>query len=313
MDPARKNRGIQAALASAIFLGIIPIFGKQAILFGFSPLAVVALRTSIASFLLLLIMLGFQRQYFYIYPVGLIGCILAGFINGLGSILYYIALSRLDASIGQLLYSFYPLFVAMWLLLDQQSINRLTALRLIISLPAAYLLIYKGQGTVDYVGVTLMVGSAILYALHLIINQRVLYEVPAPTVTFYTLISMSFTVIIAYFIFDRHLPAEETPWWPILGMAAVTFFSRLTLFLGVKHLGGLQTAMLGLGELLVTIGIAHLWLNETLSLFQWGGASLLILSLLLVIFDKYKPEKRRGKGWLSWLNPPSRRVSDFRW
>ena len=39
----------------------------------------------------------------------------------------------------------------------------------------------------------------------------------------------------------------------MLGLTLVTFFSRLTLFLGVKHLGGMQTALLGLGELLVTL------------------------------------------------------------
>ncbi len=34
----------------------------------------------------------------------------------------------------------------------------------------------------------MMLGAAALYALHLPINQRVLYEVPAPTVTLYTLL-----------------------------------------------------------------------------------------------------------------------------
>ena len=48
------------------------------------------------------------------------------------------------------------------------------------------------------VGAAMMFGAAFLYALHLLINQRVLYEVPAPTVTFYTLLGMSITVLIAF-------------------------------------------------------------------------------------------------------------------
>ena len=42
----------------------------------------------------------------------------------------------------------------------------------------------------------------------------------------------------------------------------MTLLSRVTLFLGVKHLGGLQTALLGLGELIITIFFAHLWLGR---------------------------------------------------
>ncbi len=311
MKITQRIKGIQAALASAILLGIVPVFGKQAILFGFTPLSVVALRTSIAVVLLLIITLIHRRQFFYIFPVGLYGCIIAGFINGLGSILYYTALSRISAGIGQLLYSFYPLFVALWLLLDRQSLNRMTIFRLGLSIPGVILLLATGAEKIDLLGAILMVGSAVLYALHLIINQRVLYEVPAPTVTFYTLLSMAVTVDLAFLLFKPSFPALHTPWWPIIGMGILTFLSRLTLFYGVKNLGGLQTALLGLGELLVTVVLSCLWLGEQLSLWQWAGTLLLCGSLLLVGFDHYPPEKRRTTGWLAWLSPPGITGSEF--
>ena len=87
-----------------------------------------------------------------------------------------------------------------------------------------------------------------MYAIHLPINQRVLYDIPAPTVTLYTLLAMSAVVVPTYLIFDRHLPPSGTPWTPILALGLATFFSRLMLFLGIKSLGGMQTALLGLGE-----------------------------------------------------------------
>lgn len=282
-------------------------------LFGFSPFAVITFRTGIAFFLLLILMLIFQRRYFYIYFVGLIGCLLAGFVNGLGSILYYTALNRLDASIGQFLYSFYPLFLAFWLLIDRQTINKLTIFRLVLSIPGLYLLICTGFKAVDILGACLMLGSALLYALHLLINQRVLYEVPAPTVTFYTLLAMFATVIPSYLIFDTKQMISVNFWWPVLAMAVMTFLSRITLFTGVKHLGGLQTAILGLGELIVTIVLAQTWLGERLSGLQWLGAILLATNLLLVGFDKFTPEKRMTSGLLSWLNPPKIPSSDIPW
>ena len=73
MDQKGKIKGIQAAASSALFLGMAPIFGKLAILFGFNPLAVVAFRTGIAFILLFIIVLIFYRQFLYIFPVGLLG------------------------------------------------------------------------------------------------------------------------------------------------------------------------------------------------------------------------------------------------
>ena len=147
-----RNSGIQAGLASALFLGVIPVFGKQSIIVGFSPLAVTALRTTIAMLLLLSIMLVFKRQFFYIYPIGLAGCFMAGTINGLGSLLYYSAIQHLDTSVAQLIYSFYPIFVAFLLFLDRSPISKITIFRLALSIPGVYLLLDLSGNSVDIGG-----------------------------------------------------------------------------------------------------------------------------------------------------------------
>lgn len=298
--------GINAALISAFFLGLAPVFGKAAM--GgdhFSPFAVVALRTGAAAFLLLLIMVIFKRESLYIYGTGLLGCALAGGVNGIGSIFYYVGLSKLNASVAQMLYALYPFFVALWLIFDRQPLSRLTLIRILIAFLSAILLTLPGAGTVDMLGVIFMLIAAAFYAFHIPINQRVLYDVPAPTVTLYTLISMSVIVISAYFLFDQSLPTGKAPWLPVVALTMVTFFSRLTLFLGIKHIGGMQTALLGLGELIVAILFSHLLLNETLSEIQWIGVACLGISLLLVLLEKPVPHPpTHPHGLLSWLQPP---------
>ncbi len=307
----KRNTGVQAALASAVFLGLAPIFGKQAILLGLSPMAVVALRTFLAALLLMAVMFIFKRKFFYIYPAGLLGCFLAGGINGFGSLLYYGSLGRIDAGLGQLLYALYPLFVAFWLRLDHQPLNKLTVFRLGLTLPALFLLTQTQYQHIDLVGMGMMLGASALYALHLPINQRVLYDMPAPTVTLYTLIAMSIVVVPAYLLFGTPPELLNTissvsgqAWWAVAALTFVTFLSRLTLFLGVKHLGGLQTALLGLSELVVTVIFAHLLLGERFSPPQWIGMVLLIGSLLLVKFEKTSPKRYKGASWLNWLRPP---------
>lgn len=282
-----------------------PVFGKLAITDGFSPLTVVALRTGFAASILFLGIVIFYRQYLYIFPIGLVGCILAGAINGLGSLFYYLALERLDASVGQLLYSVYPFFVAFWLVLDHQPPSRLTIFRIALAAIAVVLLTSVPNREIDYIGVAMMLIGAMLYALHLPINQRVLYEVPAPTVALYTLISMSAVVIPAYLLFDRTLPPQNVSWLPVIGLTFVTVFSRIALFLGIKKIGGMQTALLGLAELLITIFFSNLLLGENLSWIQWLGALGLSVSLILVMYEKSTPPPYSGKtGWFSWIRPP---------
>lgn len=301
----KQTAGILAAFSSAVFLGLAPVFGKLAITLGFTPFAVVALRTGFAAGILLLTIALFYRQYLYIFPVGLVGCALAGAINGFGSLLYYLALQRLDASVGQLLYSLYPFFVALWLILDHQPPSRLTLFRVGLATIAVLLLTSLPKSSVDFTGVLMMIGAAILYAMHLPINQRVLYEVPAPTVALYTLLAMSAVVIPAYLIFDRAWPANNAPWLPVAGLTFVTVFSRIALFLGVKKIGGMQTALLGLAELLIAIIFSHLWLGESLTLLQWLGAAGLSFSLILVMFENSASPTYSGKtGWLSWIRAP---------
>jgi drug/metabolite transporter (DMT)-like permease len=302
----RQSTGVIAALSSAVFLGLAPVFGRWAILSGFPAMAVVALRTGFATAMLLIIMLLFRRQFLYIFPVGLLGCFLAGAINGFGSLLYYAALSDLPASLGQLLYALYPLFVAFFSLLDKQSLSRLTILRISMAAVAVLLLTLNIRGSnIPISAVLMMIGSAALYALHIPINQRVLYEIPAPTVTLYTLLAMSLVTIPAYYFIDFRMPPAGVSWWPVIWLTLVTFVSRITLFLGIKNIGGTQTAILGLGELFITIIISHFLLSETLTPIQVIGAGILGLSILLVSFEKNDPTKRHPKGgWLSWIHPP---------
>jgi drug/metabolite transporter (DMT)-like permease len=286
-------------------LGLTPIFGKLALQQGVDAITVVAIRTLGAAVLLTVLLLLFRRPYFYIFPLGLAGCVLAGSLNGIGSIFFYAGLARLDASLGQLLYTLYPVWVALLLFLDGQQPSAMTLLRLGLSIPGVYLITQSGSGMIDWQGVLFMSLASLLYALHIPINQRVLYEVPAPTVTLYTLLAMTAIVIPAWVLLPPHdLSLPQGSWLPIAGLTLATFLARLMLFAGVKIIGGVQTSILGLAELLVTILLAVSLLGERLSSGQWAGAILLTLTLLLAAFDRKPPRARRQRGWLYWLRPP---------
>jgi drug/metabolite transporter (DMT)-like permease len=299
-------RGVTASLLSAIVLGLSPIFAKQAYQAGVPWLSVVALRTVIATLVLWVLLLAFARPYLYIYPVGLVICAAAGIVNGLGSLLYYSGLHQLDASLAQLLYALYPIFLTLYYRLDGRPISAFTLLRVGMGLLAVGLIGQAGAHTAsNWIGMLMMLGSSALYALHLFINGHVLYEMPAPTVTVYTLMAMSATVGLAYVGGALGglpaFPANGAGWQAVLLLTGATMLSRLLIFTGVKRLGSLQAALLSLGESLVAVLAALIWLGEKLAPIQWLGAALLAASILLVSHEKSLGTPPPPKPWLQWL------------
>jgi drug/metabolite transporter (DMT)-like permease len=273
-------------LLSALVLGTTPILGKLAYAGGMDPYSLTALRTLVAASLLWAFYLSTKknRKFIYIYPAGLLISAAAGALNGASSLLYYNGLTVIDAGVGQMLYSLYPLFVVIIRRLDGQRVSNWTKVRLALAILAVMLLITPRGGNVDWIGAALMLGAGMMYAMHLAVSQRVLYEMPAPTVALYVLTSMTVVVCVAYVLHGpTAVPLTGLP--PTLMLAGITVLSRLLMFLGVKQLGSVQTALLGVTEILVTVVLSIFVLGEQLVGRQWLGAAILITSLLLIIFE----------------------------
>ena len=287
MSPSRNQRnGIRAALLSALVLGTTPILGKQAYLAGMDAYSLTALRTLAAALVLWGIFLSSKRRrkFIFIYPAGLLISFAAGALNGFSSLLYYNGLTRIDAGVGQMLYALYPLFVVVVRRLDGQAISNWTKVRLAMALIAVALLVQVGSGQIDPVGAGLMLGAGFMYALHLAVSQRVLYEMPPQTVALYVLTAMTAVVWVAFLIHGiGDVTVAGLP--PMFALGAITVFSRLMMFMGVKQLGSVQTALLGVTEILVAVFLAIVLLGEQLVLRQWIGAVILVCSLLLMLFE----------------------------
>jgi drug/metabolite transporter (DMT)-like permease len=284
--------GAIAAIMTPLVMGLAPIFAKQAIHAGVEPFTLVMLRTCLAALILWVVYGLFFRKYIFIFPAGLLGTLAVGAINGLGSILYYNGLLLLDnASLSQLLNMLYVIFAMLLVRMYGQHVSKLSIFRAFLALVAVYLLAggYH-QTSIQWIGVGLMIGSAFCYALHVVISQRVMYEMPAPTMALYALTWMGATVLVVRIAFGFILPlrlgpVEPVGWLFILGITLVTALSRVTLFMGVRHLGSLQTIFLNVAELAVTLLVAFVWLGERMEVTQWFGVIFLLVSVGLTRWD----------------------------
>jgi drug/metabolite transporter (DMT)-like permease len=153
--------GLLWGLMSPLFLGLVPILAKVAYAAGVNVLTVVAFRTVIAAVFLWLGMLLFQRQLIRSSLPAVLSSMIAGAINGLGSIFFYTSLTRIDASLGQLVNISYLVFVTVFLRLAGQTISLLTILRTALTIGAIYLLTQGGTGPADWLGVGMMLFAAI--------------------------------------------------------------------------------------------------------------------------------------------------------
>lgn len=284
------HEGLTWALLSPLFLGTIPVLAKLSYAAGVDVLTLVAFRTLMAALMLWLAALLFTRHFIYSSTPAVASSLLAGAINGIGSIFFYASLMRIDASLGQLINISYLVYVTLLLRLAGHSVSWLTCGRVGLAISAIYLLSAHGLGPPDRLGIALMMIAALSYALQLVLSQRILYDIPAPTMTLYAITAMALVVALAWLLFRPQVVVVSSDGWQfVFLMGLATALSRLTLFLGVKHLGSMQTALIGVLEVVVTIVIATIWLHERLAPLQWLGAAVLIFSVLLVKYERNIP------------------------
>jgi drug/metabolite transporter (DMT)-like permease len=309
-DQSPTGIALLTALSTPVFLGVAPIFGKMAIQAGFDPFTVAALRTIVAVVILWTVYALFYRKYIYIYPAGLMGCLVIGVINGIGSLFYYGGLNFLDASLAQLINGMYLVFAVLLSRMGGQKADRRTLLRVILVLIALVILTGFGSDPVNWIGVGLMLANALMFAGTMILSQYVLYEMPSRTVTLYVLSTMGIVVTMVWLAaLDIPEPTNQMTWqflpglakqvawdltetarWlpmqrgllPILLLGFTTVLSRLAMFTGVKVLGSMQTAILAVLEIGVALALAFLFLEERLKPAQMIGVATLLASLLLI-------------------------------
>jgi drug/metabolite transporter (DMT)-like permease len=276
----RGLSGISSGLLASFLLGWAPILGKFAYRAKVDPMTLAALRTVVAALFLWGIYLIFWRKHIFISWSAVLNCLLIGIINGIGSLFYYSGLSRLDASRASLLGAFYPVWAVIFLSASGQTIRRVTLGRLLISLSGAVLVTspWMMSTLTDYLGIMLMLAYAGLTGWYLVMGQWVLADVPSQSGTLYILSGMAVTVAIARAVSQGPgiAPISTPGWTAIVALGLTTAFSRLAMFFSLAKLGGVQTAIIGLVELAVSLTLAFIFLGERLAWYQWVGAILLL-------------------------------------
>jgi len=159
-----------------------------------------------------------------------------------------------------------------------------TLLRVALAMLALGIITSFSGEPVSFIGVGLMLANALMFAGTVVLSQYVLYEMPPQTAALYVLTAMAGVVTVTWLTVGAPLDAgavgQAVPFIAALGLT--TALSRLAIFTSVKVMGSMQTAVLGITEIGVTLLLAALILDDSLTALQWLGVMLLFGSILLI-------------------------------
>jgi len=284
---AAKSRvwmGWAIALTASVTFSVATPLIRAALTAGVNSTQLLMVRMGLATVLMGITIGIMDRRLLRADPRCLRISLLAGACNGVGMLFYFWGVARLEASVAAMLITVSPLVVLSILALRGERVTYRHAVRLALALGGVYLLIGP-SGTVDLIGVAWIVASLLLFGIQLALLQWYLMGYDARQVTFYVLLAMTAAVLVLW--------GMEGATWPSLGLYGwlagfvlaffSTYISRLLLFAAVSRIGGGQMAMLSPVETLLAVLWSALFLSERLTLVQWAGGVLILVSAVLAI------------------------------
>jgi drug/metabolite transporter (DMT)-like permease len=276
--------GLLWALAAACCLSIAPTLIKAGLTAAMDPIPLLALRLVVAALVLWVIFAVFQREKLRIDRPGLLACLAVAAANSISLVCYYVALTRIHASVATLIFSLYPAVVLVLLALKGERLTRVGLARLGLALCGVYLLIVPG-GTADPAGIVLACGTAVFYAVHLNLVQWRLRNYDSQTVTIYVVSLMALMLSVPFILqLKQWRPVSPAGWGVILATGVVsTAAARLAMFAAVRHIGSGQVALLGSVDTVLAVLWSLLFLGERLSPLQWSGSLLIVASASLIV------------------------------
>ena len=267
---------------SAASFGAMPIFARYAYADGVSTVTLLAFRFVLASAIMVLILRVRGRTL----PRGprLVGLVLMGAVGYVGqSLCYFTALLHASASMVALLLYLYPALVA--LLAAAFLGERLTGPRIAalgLALVGTVLIVGIG-GTGDPAGILLGIGAAVIYSVYIVSGTRLVPAGRATEASAVVMFSAAVVYAAAAGMSGVSLPATAGGWAALAAIALVsTVLAIITFFAGVERIGPTGASTLSTLEPVVTVGLAALFLGESLSPVQTAGGALILGAVLLL-------------------------------
>lgn len=295
--PSRRYRliGIALALFGTVAFSLRPVLIKLAYGYVRDPITLIALRMMFALPFFLAAALWSARgsrasmlsvrELLAVFGLGALGYYLA-------STLDFIGLQYVTAGVGRLLLFLYPTIVVLLsAAFFQKPIRRRDVAALIVTYAGVALVLsaaVAGENLDLAAGAALVFGSAVAYAVYLVIGAEVARRIGA--IRFAALaVSAACLCCILQFLLLRPLSALDLPhqvYGLIVIIAAVcTVIPVFMTAEALRRIGANQVAMIGAVGPVSAIILGAIVLDEAMTILQLAGAALVILGVMLATVE----------------------------
>ena len=284
-------KGYLCAFISAFTYGLIPLFMipiKKAE--AFSVDATLFYRFLIASGSILLF-LFYQKERLRInFREGLIMSVL-GLLYALSAEFLFLAYDYLSPGIASTIFFCYPIIVALVLVLFyKERITLPTVLSLLLVVVGVGVLSIKEGAVINYIGLGISLLGALVYALYILIINKVRIEASGVKVSFYSMLFSSLYFLVKALILGRSIaiPSLSLAGDITLFALVTTSLSLVALVYAVRYIGSTPTAIMGAFEPIVAVLISVGLFGEALTSSLIIGGMVIIAGVLIdIIFRKH--------------------------
>jgi drug/metabolite transporter (DMT)-like permease len=287
----RKIGFIQIILSGVCF-AFLGFFGKMAFKQHITPGELLSLRYSLSAILTgLLILVTKPKSFLGLSRFEIICSLLLGIFGyALFSSFFFMALTGISASLTVLLLYTYPVMVTIFsrIFLKEKMGKKGFSALILVSVGLVGLV--WGEWSVSRpIYLLFGIGSAIFYALYIILSRKYLRNVPALPSSFYVQLGAGFVLSLINFSSHPSRPVEILiHHYPlILTMAVLCSLMAMTLFLaGLQKITSSEASILSTTEPIFGVIIATTLLGESIQTVQVIGGILILIGMIIIATKK---------------------------
>ena len=286
-------KGYLCAFISAFTYGLIPLFmipiKKEE---SFSVDATLFYRFLIASGAIVFF-LFYQQERLRISFREMLIMSLLGLLYALSAEFLFLAYDYLSPGIASTIFFSYPIIVALVLILFyKEKLTLPTLLSLLLVVAGVGVLSIKKGEALNYIGLGISLLGALVYALYILIVNKVRIESSGVKISFYSMLFSSLYFLVKSLLLRESITISS---WALAGDLTLfaiitTSLSLVTLVYAVRYIGSTPTAIMGAFEPIVAVLISVGLFGEQLTPSLVIGGMVIITGVLIDILFRKHPK-----------------------
>ena len=281
--------GYAAGVITGVTYGLNPLFAKPLLSMGVSVDTMLCFRYLLAV-AILGVWLVFRKESLKVNMAQFLRLCILGVFFGLSSMLLFIAYGYIPAGLATTIVFLYPVLVALIMVFLKVYPTWQVWVSIIMTFVGVVILSKpSGNVSLNFVGLLLAGGSALAYALYLVIvnRSRRLRTVSSHVLTFYALGMGSVLFIVHNAFSGGDLLAGVhgwTCWLNLIGLAVFpTLISLLTLAIATRIIGATKTSVLGVFEPVTAIAVGTIFFGESLTVNIIVGVLITLIAVTFMV------------------------------